>query len=120
MDAAFRPRVGHARILDLGHGLVELVQEPGGQWIVEHGVGRHIVRSQREERRHGAEADDGRPLRRQRQAGVDEQRGADEVDGQDLPPVRHGGRHAGSMGDGPQRAELCGPGHEAADAVADP
>ena len=41
--------------------------------------------------------------------------GPDEIDGEDLPPVRHGRRQAGGVRHGAQRAELRHPGRQAGD-----
>ena len=62
MHAALRPGVGHAGILDLRpDGVADLLEEIGGQRIVEHGIGRQVVRLQREQGGHRGEADDGGP-----------------------------------------------------------
>ena len=117
VHAAFRPRVGHAGILDLGPDRVpERLEKVGGQRVVEHGVGREVVRPQGEQRGDRREADHRGPRLRQGTTRVDEQRGADEIDCHDPPPVRHGRRDAGGVGDGAQRAELRGPGDQAGDA----
>jgi hypothetical protein len=65
-----------------------------------------------------SDAHERRALARQGAAGVHEERGADEVDGEDGAPVGHRGRHAGGVGHRAQRTELADARHEAGDAVA--
>ena len=111
---AFAPCVRHPGVLDLGPDrLAYVLQEVGVGRIVEDSVRSQIARVQGEQGGDGGEAHHCSPRGRQHAAGVDKTGGADEIDGKDLPPVRHGGRHAGGVRDGTERTELRDPGTEA-------
>jgi MFS family permease len=116
LDPALGQRVRGARVLHvLAGGFLELVQEPVlqrvGQQLVELGV---LWRRRAQHRGHRGEVHRGRARRSQRAQRLGQPRGADQVDLEDAPPVRHRRRDARRVRDRAQRAQLRHPGGEPA------
>jgi hypothetical protein len=97
---------------------VDAVEEALVERCVERGVGGRDGLGDPQYRCHRGEEHGRGAGGGERAERLGQQRGPDEVDGEDPPPVGHGWGNAGRVGHGAERAELADAGGEAALAVA--
>jgi hypothetical protein len=96
--------------------VVHPIEEPRFERSVQDGVDQRVGLAC-EEGCHRGEAHHRRALGDKRTQRVGQHRRADEVHGEDAPPVGHGGRDPGCVGDGSERTEVGDPRGESSEAL---